>query len=79
MSHDEMIMALVAKRDKLEAENESMRRKLIMYKPQIAAQQTISYVLDRCVAERNELEVQLRDAKDIIQKLLTQVPFYRRR
>lgn len=65
-----MIMALVAKRDKLEAENESMRRKLVMYKPQIDAQQTISCVLDRCVAERNELEVQLREAKDTIAQLL---------
>lgn len=70
MSHDEMIMALVAKRDKLEAENESLRRKLIMYRPQIAAQQSMGCVLDRCVAERNELEVQLREAKDTIAQLL---------
>lgn len=69
MSHDEMIMALVAKRDKLEAENESLRRKLIMYQPR-GIQPDLSHVLDRCVAERNELEVQLREAKDTIAQLL---------
>lgn len=64
---DTTIMRLALERDKLRADNEALRRKLIMYTPE--GIRTVGAAYDRLVAERNELEEQLRGAKEVIETL----------
>lgn len=69
---DEQMLTLALKqRDEARAENESLKRKLIMYKPHSTQFQTsLSEMLDKVIHERNVLQEQLSEAQDIIDSLL---------
>ena len=69
---EQMLMVVIKQRDELRVENESLKRKLIMYKPHSTAFQTsISDMLDKVIHERNVLQEQLSEAKDEICKMST--------
>ena len=67
---EQMLMVVIKQRDELRVENDSLKRKLIMYKPHSTAFQTsISDMLDKVIHERNVLQEQLSEANDTIYRL----------
>jgi hypothetical protein len=68
---EQMFMVVIKQRDELQIENDSLKRKLIMYKPHSTQFQTsLSEMLDKVIHERNVLQEQLSEAQDIIDSLL---------
>lgn len=67
---EQMLMVVIKQRDDLRVENESLKRKLIMYKPHSTAFRTsLNDMLDKVIHERNVLQEQLSEANDTIYRL----------
>lgn len=74
-TEEQMLMVVIKQRDDLRVENESLKRKLIMYKPHSSAFRTsLNDMLDKVIHERNLLQEQLSEAHDVIHSLLEKTP-----